>query len=132
MVMRQHGASFLAIVVGVMLSVVATVGYCAEAEHWSYSGATGPAKWNSLEKGFAQCKLGQVQSPIDIPDQKARKGDRAPLLFNYKPSPLKIIDDGHTIQVNYAPGSFLIVGGSQYELVEFHFHKPSEQKISGK
>ena len=130
--MRQHGASFLAIVVGVMLSVVATVGYGADAEHWSYSGATGPAKWNSLEKGFAQCKLGQVQSPIDIPDQKARKGDLAPLLFNYKPSPLKIIDNGHSIQVNYAPGSFLNWEGKRYELVQFHFHKPGEEKINGK
>jgi len=130
--MRQLGASVLAIVVGAALSLAATAGYGADAEHWSYSGPTGPAKWNTLEKGFAQCKLGQVQSPIDIPDEKARKGDLSPLLFNYKPSPLKIIDNGHTIQVNYAPGSVLSWEGKRYELVQFHFHKPGEEKIDGK
>jgi carbonic anhydrase len=34
--------------------------------------------------------------------------------------------------VNYAPGSSIDVGGSRYELVQFHFHKPSEEKIDGK
>ena len=130
--MRQPGGSVLAIVVGAVLSLAAAAGYGADAEHWSYSGPTGPAKWNTLEKGFAQCKLGQVQSPIDIPDEKARKGDLSPLLFNYKPSPLKIIDNGHTIQVNYAPGSVLSWEGKRYELVQFHFHKPGEEKIDGK
>ena len=130
--MRQLGASVLAIVVGAVLSLAAPAGHGADTGHWSYSGPTGPAKWNTLEKGFAQCKLGQVQSPIDIPDEKARKGDLSPLLFNYKPSPLKIIDNGHTIQVDYAPGSFLSWEGKRYELVQFHFHKPGEEKVDGK
>lgn len=116
------------------VGIASAAGLCAAADtgRWTYAGATGPAKWSSLEKGFALCKLGTNQSPIDIPDADARKGDLASLLFNYKPSPLSIIDNGHTIQVNYAPGSFLIVGGSQHELVEFHFHKPSEEKVDGK
>jgi carbonic anhydrase len=116
------------------VGIASAAGLCAAADagRWTYAGATGPAKWSTLEKGFALCKLGTNQSPIDIPDADARKGDLASMLFNYKPTPLKIIDNGHTIQVNYAPGSFLIVGGSRYELVEFHFHKPSEEKISGK
>ena len=130
--MRQVGASILAIVVGAVLSLAAIPCYSAEDANWSYGGATGPVKWGSLGKGFAQCKLGQTQSPIDIPDASARKGDLPSLLFNYKPSPLKIIDNGHTNQVDYAPGSFVSVEGKRYELVEFHFHKPSEEKIDGK
>ena len=130
--MRQPGASGLAVVFGAVLSIAANACYSAEDGHWGYGSATGPAKWGSLEKGFAECKLGHAQSPIDIPDASARKGDLAPLLFNYKPSPLKIIDNGHTFQVNYAPGSFLSVEGKRYELVQFHFHKPSEEKIDGK
>lgn len=43
-----------------------------------------------------------------------------------------VIDNGHTIQVNYAPGSWLDVGGARYELVQFHFHKPSEEKVDGR
>ena len=130
--MRQVGANGLTIVVGAVLSIAAIACYAAEGTQWSYAGATGPAKWGALEKGFAECKLGQVQSPIDIPDASARKGDLSSMLFNYKPSPLNIIDNGHTIQVNYAPGSFVTVEGKRYELVQFHFHKPSEEKIDGK
>ena len=61
-----------------------------------------------------------------------RPADLPPIEFDYKPSPLKVIDNGHTIQVNYAPGSSIDVGGTRYELVQFHFHKPSEEKIDGK
>ena len=52
--------------------------------------------------------------------------------FHYQPSPLAVIDNGHTIQVNYAPGSWIDIGGARYDLVQFHFHKPSEEKIDGK
>jgi carbonic anhydrase len=130
--MRQLGARGFAVVAGAVPLIVAITCYSAEVANWTYGGATGPTKWGSLEKGFAECKLGQTQSPIDIPDASARKGDLASLLFNYKPSPLKVIDNGHTIQVNYTPGSFVTVADKRYELVQFHFHKPSEEKIDGK
>jgi hypothetical protein len=29
-------------------------------------------------------------------------------------------------------GSFIVVGGVRYELVQFHFHHPSEERIAGK
>ena len=101
----------------------------AEDEHWSYGGRHGPAKWAEVDPDFATCKLGKVQSPIDIRGAKA--ADLPAIQFNYKPSPLKVIDNGHTIQVNYAPGSFITVDGVRYELVQFHFHKPGEERING-
>ncbi|WP_256354438.1 carbonic anhydrase [Variovorax sp. dw_308] len=102
----------------------------AEHEHWSYSGHLGPAEWAEADSSFATCKLGKIQSPIDI--RGAKVADLPAIRFDYKPSPLKVIDNGHTIQVNYAPGSSIEVGGTRYELVQFHFHKPSEEKIGGK
>jgi carbonic anhydrase len=104
----------------------------AAEKAWSYTGANGPTKWAKVDKSFATCGAGKLQSPIDIPDAHARKGDLPPLLFNYKPAPLNIIDNGHTIEVTYAPGSWLSVAGKRYELVGFEFHKPSENKIDGK
>ncbi len=130
--MRQLGTRRFAAIVGGLLSIAAIACYGADDSHWSYGGATGPAKWGTLEKGFAVCKLGENQSPIDIPDASARKGDLPSLLFNYRPSPLNIIDNGHSIQVNYAPGSYFAVNGKRYELVQVHFHKPGEEKIDGK
>ena len=72
--------------------------------HWTYEGKEGPQKWGDLEKDFATCKLGKEQSPIDIKDVVA--ADVPPIAFAYKPAPLKIIDNGHTIQVNVPPGMF--------------------------
>ncbi len=130
--MKEVVARIVALVGGAALAFAASVSSGAEDDHWSYSGATGPAKWGSLSKEFKECKTGEAQSPIDIPDEKARKGDLSPLLFNYRPSPLRIIDNGHSIQVNYAPGSFVSIEGKHYELQQFHFHKPAEEKIDGK
>lgn len=102
----------------------------AEGGHWTYKDHGGPSEWGSLSADFATCKTGKLQSPIDIRGAKA--ADLPAIRFDYKPSALKIIDNGHTIQVNYAPGSSIDVGGARYELVQFHFHRPSEEKIDGK
>ena len=118
----------LAMCAGAMLgSVSAAFG---EAPHWSYGPHGGPAEWGDLQKDFATCKLGKVQSPIDI--RGAKTADLPAIKFDYKPVPLRVIDNGHTIQVNYAKGSSIDVGGTRYELVQFHFHKPSEEKVNGK
>lgn len=98
--------------------------------HWSYDGATGPQNWGKLEQDFSTCKLGHNQSPIDI--RKTSKAQLPPLEFAYSPSPLKILDNGHTIQVNYAAGSSVTIEGKRYDLLQFHFHKPSEEKINGR
>ena len=105
-------------------------GVRAEGQHWSYQGHAGPAEWGNLDPAFATCKTGKLQSPIDIRD--AKPADLPAIKFDYRPSPLKVIDNGHSIQVNYAPGSSIEVGGKRYELVQFHFHRPSEEKIDGK
>jgi carbonic anhydrase len=104
-------------------------GVRADGPHWSYQGHGGPAEWGELDPAFATCQLGKLQSPIDIRGAKA--ADLPAIKFDYKPSPLRVIDNGHSIQVNYAPGSSIDVGGTRYELVQFHFHKPSEEKIDG-
>jgi carbonic anhydrase len=114
----------------VVMALAGALSVQAAGHHWSYGKHGGPAEWGELDQAFASCQLGKVQSPIDIRDAKA--GDLPPIKFDYKPAPLKVIDNGHTIQVNYAPGSTIDVGGTRYELVQFHFHKPSEEKIDGK
>jgi carbonic anhydrase len=108
---------------------------CAAQEHrpehvWDYGDAHGPSHWGDLKSEFATCKTGHHQSPIDI--RKTKKAALPPIRFEYKPSPLHIIDNGHTIMVNYSPGSFISVGDKKYQLKQFHFHRPSEEKINGK
>ena len=98
--------------------------------HWSYRGADGPNHWGELDKGFATCQVGHQQSPIDIRAPKA--ADLPPIQVAYRPAPLHIVNNGHTIEVDYEPGSSITVGDRRYELKQFHFHHPSEEKINGK
>jgi carbonic anhydrase len=98
--------------------------------HWSYAGEDGPEHWGDLEADYATCKSGTRQSPIDI--EAAQPGDLPAIHFDYQVSPLRIINNGHTIQINYDPGSTLTIGDKQYSLIQYHFHHPSEEKIAGK
>jgi carbonic anhydrase len=102
------------------------------AHHWSYKGETGPAHWAKMEKEFESCGMGKTQSPIDIKTSAVHAADLPEIVFAYQPSPLRIVDNGHTVQVTYAPGSFITVGDARYELVQFHFHHPSEEKVNGR
>jgi len=102
----------------------------AHPPHWAYAGKDGPEDWGKLDSSYAACSIGQKQSPIDIKD--AKKAGLPTLKFNYYPAPLNIIDNGHTIQVNYPPGSTLTVGEKLYTLKQFHFHHPSEERVNGK
>src|SRR5271154_7222594 len=101
----------------------------ANAPHWGYSGAEGPDHWGDLEPDFATCKTGQRQSPINIVG--AQPAELAPIQFNYTLAPLKIINNGFTIQINYEPGSSIAANGVVLPLVQFHFHHASENQING-
>jgi len=98
--------------------------------HWSYSGESGPEHWAAEDASFATCGIGKHQSPIDI--AKTVKKELPAIEFSYRPMPLTVTDTGHSIQVNAAPGSGVVVGGEHYELVQFHFHHPSEERIYGR
>ena len=104
----------------------------AHPVHWSYiDGPGGPENWGELSGTNLACSKGKTQSPININIDNAVKVDLPALEFAYRQSPLSIVDNGHTIMVNYGDGSNLMVDGRQYRLVQFHFHKPSEEAING-
>lgn len=97
--------------------------------HWGYEGDIGPEHWGDLDALFIMCKVGRQQSPIDIPS--SAPANPADLVFDYHPSALHIVNNGHTIQANYDSGSKLQVDGQTYRLVQFHFHNPSENTVDG-
>ncbi len=59
-------------------------------------------------------------------------GELPDIKINYKPGGVEVVNNGHSIQVNYAPGSTMSVSGQTFELKQFHFHSPSENTIDGK
>ncbi|MDL2355329.1 MAG: carbonic anhydrase family protein [Pseudomonadota bacterium] len=100
------------------------------SEHWSYDGETGPANWGKINADWAKCGTGTRQSPIDLRD--GMRVDLEQIVFAYQPTGFNVVDNGHTVQVAVGMGNFITVQNRSYELVQFHFHRPSEERINGK
>lgn len=99
--------------------------------HWTYGGAGNPTRWGELSPEYATCDRGRAQSPIDLVRQG--NGTKAgAIATRYNNTPLAVINNGHAVQVDYAPGSSATIGGEQYKLLQFHFHTPSEHTVNGK
>jgi len=114
--------------VAAVAGVLALAGPVA-AQHWGYSGETGPEHWGKLDPGFTVCGIGRNQSPVDL--DQAIGANMKPLRLRYKAGAKEIVNTGHSFQVNYAPGSLLIVQNRYFQLSQLHFHAPSENRING-
>ena len=111
-------------------NIAARAGTSLVPTQWDYAGAGGPESWGRIQPAFGKCASGSRQSPIDIRGGIAV--DLEPIKFDYRKSAFSVIDNGHTVQVNVEPGNFLTITGRRYELVEFHFHRPSEERVDGR
>eukprot|EP00877_Chromochloris_zofingiensis_P000860 jgi/Chrzof1/10775/Cz05g11220.t1 len=107
---------------------------------FSYGGASGPSTWGGT------CQQGTMQSPINIgiaqmkqrPLPKDGSGGAAcnstpSVVFQYNPaSQVRILNTGTgTMQVNFEPGNICWIGDDKLELVQYHFHTPSEHSMDG-
>ena len=125
---RRHALKALA---GIALCpICASTGSAAEDAHWSYQGATGPSRWGDIDAASKVCSAGSQQSPIDI--ATSIKAQLPPPQFAWAKNADTIVNNGHTIQLNFEQGSTLMVGKDAYALLQFHFHHPSEHLIGGK
>ena len=117
------------IVLACALALVPAAAYAEETQHhWGYGGEHGPRHWAEMNAEYEACGVGKAQSPIDIRDAVPAKLDA--IEFDYHPTPLHIIDNGHTIQVNYKPGSSISVGGKRYPMVAHLVHKNAEGELA--
>lgn len=106
--------------------------------YWGYAGDVGPEHWADLSPEFALCREGVEQSPIDLTGAvpiedvgiERRLGTEV-LTFEQRARVMDLVDNGHTIQVTTDVPMALDLGDTRYELVQFHFHAPSEHTIDG-
>ena len=98
--------------------------------HWSYKGVTGPEKWGDMKSEYAACKSGLNQTPINL--ETSVVAQMPALQFGYEPEELKLVNNGHTVQVEIDPGNFMRVNGQRWQLAQYHFHAPSEHTVKGK
>ncbi|MDO8843175.1 carbonic anhydrase [Methylicorpusculum sp.] len=103
--------------------------------HWTYEEQ---ADWSVLKDPlykppfpYAECGIGQKQSPVNIDPGNVINVDKIDELQpSYIEVPLSLTNNGHTIRANIAEGA-LFFGNNQYDLVQFHFHAPSEHLLNG-
>ncbi|KAJ7971562.1 Alpha carbonic anhydrase [Quillaja saponaria] len=104
-----------------------------EPGSFGYSGANGPERWGSLSPRFSVCSNGKSQSPVDI-----KKGilvqnkNLVSLVRDYKPANATLINNGFNIGIHFGGnvGGFT-EGGKNYNLIQIHWHSPSEHLIDG-
>lgn len=125
---RRHALRILA--GAALCPLCAPAGIAAEGTHWSYEGENGPAKWGDLDAASKVCASGSQQSPIDI--GTTIRSQLPALKIDWARSADTIVNNGHTIQLNFAAGSTVRLGDVKYELLQLHFHRPSEHLIGGK
>jgi len=104
--------------------------HAAHHAHWAYDGSNGPDHWSDLDAKFATCYTGKNQSPINL--THFTDAELSPIKFNYQAGGDEVVNNGHTIQVNYAAGSTMTLDSQTFELKQFHAHAPSENQINGK
>lgn len=109
--------------------VIVAVTQDHEDPHWTYEGEEGPANWGELSPDWEACGVGQAQSPIDITE--AQPVSLTDIDIAYSDSAINIFNNGHTIQVNYDEGSSITYNEIDYQLLQFHFHHPSEHTVGG-
>ena len=104
-------------------------GAAAHEKNWDYDGEEAPEYWGDLKPEFKTCSIGTQQSPINL--AKPVHSELSPLVIDWKPLPLTVVNLGHTIQIKAAPDSTISEGGEKFTLAQFHFHHPSEHLIDG-
>lgn len=105
----------------------------ALADHhksYDYGAVRGPENWGQRADKYALCERGDMQSLIDLAGANAT-GNIA-LTVDYKVAPLTVSNKGLTIHADFSPGSVMTSGGTKFNLIQIHFHTPSEHAISGK
>jgi len=115
------------------LTAMAMCACCQEAiagegAGFTYGEQDGPPAWG------ATCATGLQQSPVNITRARAGSfGLRNKLSVDYNAlSGSTVSNTGHGAQVNVGKGNFMEVGETKWQLVQYHFHTPSEHAIDGR
>jgi carbonic anhydrase len=114
-----------------LLLTTAGIASAQQTAPWDYQGPRGPLNWGKLDPAYSACAKGHEQSPIDIRGAHLNKGLQ-PIEFHYIGGSVTEVNNGHTVQINVNPGSYIIANGVRYDLIQFHFHHPGEEAVKGK
>ncbi len=105
-----------------------------DSYEWSYEGETSPGALGRTRKKPSNCS-GNRQSPVNIIDLNVveKDGDTAHNTLFYSPKTIltRVRNNGHTIQFDFDRGDSICSRDVHYDLVQIHFHTPSEHTVNG-
>ncbi|KAL5810544.1 hypothetical protein ACOSQ3_027264 [Xanthoceras sorbifolium] len=93
----------------------------------------GPKEWGKITPHWRVCTKGKYQSPIDLLDQRVQVlPNLGQLKRDYKPAAAVVKNRGHDIAVMWKGYAGKInINGTDYRLVQCHWHYPSEHTFNG-
>jgi len=100
--------------------------------HWGYTGKQSAEHWGELSSKYALCSSGVNQSPINIITSSVIEAELPPLVVNSNINDFDMINNGHSIQANIKGDNTFTNDDGTFNLLQFHFHAPSEHTIDGK
>jgi carbonic anhydrase len=117
-------------VIALAFITFATLSAAQKSENWNYFGKTGPLGWGKLDPSFKACSGGHEQSPMDIRGVHLNK-ELKPIEFHYLAGTETLENNSRTIVVHVNPGSYIVAGGTRYNLIQYEFRTPSEEAVKG-
>ncbi|KAK9158640.1 hypothetical protein Scep_005214 [Stephania cephalantha] len=125
---------FLALLMDSRLILAQELGPDDENEFSYIKGSDkGPEHWGELQKEWAACGNGKLQSPIDLSNKIVQITSELGMLKTcYKPFDATLNNEGHVIMLQWnGDAGFLEINGTKYFLKQIHWHHPSEHVING-
>src|SRR5437764_11699490 len=105
---------------GVAMRLILLLFACAPQQH---------VEWHYGEPWGGVCATGKLQSPVEL---SGAAGFGPKVSLEYWPTQLSALNNGHTVELAYQPGSSLTLDGKRYALKQLHFHHPGEHVVDGK
>ncbi|KAF5450256.1 hypothetical protein F2P56_030623 [Juglans regia] len=127
---------FLIIVLVLHSSWPATSHEVDDEREFDYSekSGKGPSQWGEIHPEWSLCKYGSMQSPIDLLNERVEiVSHLGRLNRNYRPSNATLKNRGHDMMLEWEGGAGNIkINGTQYVLMQIHWHSPTEHAINGR
>ncbi len=96
---------------------------------WGYRGEVAPKNWYQLNQSYSACHDGKRQSPINIESELVE--NMHSIQMNYESNNNVLMFDGHTVKMKFENGSHVVFDSDTFDLMQFHFHTPSEHFLKG-
>src|SRR5690349_13975438 len=118
----------VAAIIGCLLCCSLTMS-AQETATFSYSGDTGPGFWDEISPTCAATPTSR-QSPVDIRDVQVDRS-LTPLDTVLGETDFTLTNPGYTLVATPKSAGTLVLNGTTFTLLQFHFHTLSEHTIKG-